>query len=144
MAEFDFEKWCAEEEISEKTKKKLVADDLNTIKSLKAFKLTEVKELGLTRGQAAVVEEAIKSLQAPLTAPPHDGSMVAGGPTPLDPTTKTLAKDAELNRLLTQLGNSHLNDLLSRDESEAEAAGQTGERAHQIMPTYLIISANCL
>ena len=131
MAKFDFDIWCTAEEISEKTKEILISEELNSEKALKRFKVEEVSELSLTRGQAAVLKGALINIQA--QSQPAGLAATNGSP-PVkveedDPTTKTLAKDKDLNKLLANLGEMSMKDLLSMEESEIAASmGSSGMR----------------
>ena len=127
MAKFEFEQWCTAEEISDKTKAVLVDEELNTEKALKRFQVEDVSELGLSRGQTAVLKGALVNLQAQ----PHAASSTGSPSVKVDddPTTKTLAKDKDLNHLLSNLGEMSMKDLLSMEESEIAATmGSSGTR----------------
>ena len=55
MENFEFSKWCKEEEISEKTIAVLEQEELITAKALISFEVSEVSELKLTRGQSGIL-----------------------------------------------------------------------------------------
>ena len=116
--EFEWSTWVSENHLMEKKNIHiLVKEDLNNEKVLKPWtQLTSQKKLLLA---------AVKALTA--GSEYHDKQDLAREDKDVTPnvTTKTLAKDQEINALLDAMGESHLKDLFNLNSG----AGLNGPHA---------------
>ena len=61
--EFEFEKWAKDAELTSKTAAILDEEDINCITALLAFEVSDITSLEITKGQQAVLKQALLKLK---------------------------------------------------------------------------------
>ena len=93
--DFDFSQWCESNGLTPKTATILKDQDLHVMEAVKLLSLSDIAELGLTKGKNKLLYKAVNELRAPAQ------------PVKLTEPIKTtsLAKDQGLDEPLKKLDN---------------------------------------
>lgn len=112
MDDFNFDDWCSEHGIIDKTSDKLKNEDITDVDSLFSLSYSDIMELGLTIGQRNKLKKAMGHLGIGKKDAKVDGAH--GNPV----TTKDLSKNTEINSLLESLNDSSFKDLLKMGDND--------------------------
>ena len=131
MSDFKVAEWASSNGLTAKTCSILEKEELVTEDALETMTPDQIDSLSLTMGQTNLLKKAIRGLHHALPAQKDDKPPV---------TTKSLAQDEEVTKLLATLKDSHLKDLLELTQDHTEPS-VTGELFHgaTAKPKYLLI-----
>ena len=137
MDSVTFSDWAEAHGLTANTLDLLAAEEILDFQSVKCLREEDLKALGLSVGQRAKLRAAVANLtasasvsisKAPTSLETPDHPVGAAGSFH-QATTKSLAQDAELNKLINELKDTHLTDLLGVSNQAPAASGKKGERS---------------
>ena len=141
--EFNLDTWGAENKLTEATLTKLKDQDIDNIEALKALTPSDVSDLALNIGQRALFRKALGKLQGDNQSQSTPATGYQPSPPAPVATTKSLAKNKQLNELLSAMESDLLPGLLSK--GAGYDAGDAGRGSgYQYDPTSSITGKKAL